>query len=245
MSEAAEIVFHDRKVAIARQAVRFGDVSFPLASIGGVLAKAPKKLRGGQERHRPAKRKAPSATKRLRVRSDLAMRHATWRLLMITDRIEKKILLQAPVERVWRAISEAARFGSWFGMAFDAPFAQGARLTGKIVPTTVDAEVAKLQKPFEGHPFEIFIERIEPMRRFSFRWHPYAIDRDVDYSKEPTTLIVFELEEAPGGTLLKISESGFDRIPLARRAKAFAANEGGWAKQTQLIEKYLAMQAGA
>jgi uncharacterized protein YndB with AHSA1/START domain len=164
---------------------------------------------------------------------------------MNTDRIEKTIVLRAPVERVWRAISEAERFGSWFGMAFDAPFAEGARLTGRIVPTTVDAEVAKMQEPFEGHPFEIFIERIEPMRRFSFRWHPHAIDPDVDYSKEPTTLILFELEEAPGGTLLRISESGFDRIPLARRAKAFAANEGGWAIQTTLIEKYLAMQRDA
>ncbi len=164
---------------------------------------------------------------------------------MNTDRIEKTIVLRAPVERVWRAISEAERFGSWFGMAFDAPFAEGAQLTGKIAPTTVDAEIAAKQKPFEGHPFEILIERIEPMRRFSFRWHPYAIDRDVDYSKEPTTLVLFELEEASGGTLLKISESGFDQIPLARRAKAFAANEGGWAIQTTLIEKYLALQRDA
>ena len=160
---------------------------------------------------------------------------------MNTDRIEKKVLLKAPIERVWRAISEAERFGSWFGMAFDAPFTEGARLTGRIRPTTVDAEVAAHQKPFEGHPFEIFIERIEPMKRFSFRWHPFAIERDVDYSKEPTTLIVFALEEAPDGVELTITESGFDRIPLERRAKAFAANEGGWTTQTQLIQKYLAL----
>jgi uncharacterized protein YndB with AHSA1/START domain len=163
---------------------------------------------------------------------------------MNTDRIEKKVVLKAPIERVWRAISEAERFGSWFGMAFDAPFAEGARLTGRIMPTTVDAEVATMQKPFEGHPVELFIERIEPMRRISFRWHPFAIEKDVDYSKEPTTLIVFALEEAPGGVLLTITESGFDRIPLERRAKAFAANEGGWAKQTELIQKYLAMHPG-
>jgi hypothetical protein len=91
--------------------------------------------------------------------------------------------------------------------------------------------------------FEFFVEGIEPMRMCSFRWHPHAVEPGVDYSKEPTTLIVFELEEVSGGTLLTISESGFDKIPLARRAKAFAANDGGWTMQTKLIEKYLAMQA--
>jgi len=161
---------------------------------------------------------------------------------MNTDRIEKKILLHAPCERVWNAISDSRQFGSWFGVAFDGPFVAGASLTGKIVPTSVDAEIAKLQKPHEGTAFEFFVDRIEPMRRCSFRWHPYAVEPGVDYAKEPTTLIVFELEEVPGGTLLTISESGFDKIPLARRAKAFAANDGGWTMQTKLIEKYLAMQ---
>lgn len=158
---------------------------------------------------------------------------------MSTDRIEKKIVLRAPQDRVWRAISNAKEFGSWFGVAFDAPFTEGARLTGKIVPTTVDAEVAKMQAPYAGKTFEWTVERIEPMRGISFRWHPYAVEEGVDYSKEPTTLIEFELAEAAGGVLLTITESGFDRIPLARRAKAFAANEGGWEMQTRLIEKYL------
>jgi uncharacterized protein YndB with AHSA1/START domain len=159
---------------------------------------------------------------------------------MSTDRIEKRILLRAPRERVWRAISDAKEFGSWFGVAFDGPFTQGARLTGKITPTTVDAEVAKMQEPYAGKAFDFTVERIEPMQRISFRWHPYAVEPGVDYSKEPTTLIEFELAEAAGGILLKISESGFDQIPLARRAKAFKANEGGWEIQTHLIEKYLA-----
>ena len=161
---------------------------------------------------------------------------------MNTDRIEKKILLQAPRERVWNAISDSRQFGSWFGVEFDGPFVAGASLTGKIVPTSVDAEIAKLQQPHAGLAFEFFVDRIEPMRRCSFRWHPYAVEPGVDYAKEPTTLIVFELEEVSGGTLLTISESGFDKIPLARRAKAFAANDGGWTMQTKLIEKYLAMQ---
>jgi uncharacterized protein YndB with AHSA1/START domain len=159
---------------------------------------------------------------------------------MSTDRIEKKIVLRAPRERVWRAISNAQEFGSWFGAAFDGPFAAGARLTGKIVPTTVDAEVGKMQEPYAGKAFEWTVERIEPMNKVSFRWHPYAVEEGVDYSKEPTTLIEFVLSDDPGGILLTITESGFDRIPLARRAKAFKANEGGWGMQVRLIEKYLA-----
>jgi uncharacterized protein YndB with AHSA1/START domain len=160
-----------------------------------------------------------------------------------TDRIEKRILLRAPLERVWRAVSDARQFGAWFGVAFDGPFAPGARMTGTIVPTKVDEEVAKLQKPHEGRAFEVTVDRIEPGRLFSFRWHPFAVDPSVDYSSEPTTLVVFELEEVAGGTSLTITESGFDRIPLARRAQAFTANEGGWTHQTKLIEKYLSHAA--
>lgn len=160
-----------------------------------------------------------------------------------TDRIEKKVLLRAPRERVWRAISDAKEFGSWFGVAFDGPFVAGKPITGKIVPTTVDAEVAKRQEPHRGVAFEFAVDRVEPMRLFSFRWHPYAVDKGVDYSKEPSTLVVFELDEAAGGTMLTVTESGFDRIPLERRAKAFAANEGGWNAQMKLIEKYLAAAA--
>jgi uncharacterized protein YndB with AHSA1/START domain len=158
-----------------------------------------------------------------------------------TDRIEKQILLRAPRERVWRAVSDAREFGSWFGLAIDGPFVPKTRITGRIAPTTVDPEVAKLQTPYAGTVFELWIERIEPMRLFSFRWHPYAIEPGIDYSKEETTLVVFELAEAAEGTLLTLSESGFDRIPLARRAKALTANEGGWSHQVRLIEKYLAM----
>jgi len=160
-----------------------------------------------------------------------------------TDRIEKKVLLRAPRERVWRAISDARQFGSWFGIKFDGPFVAGARTIGKMVPTTVDLEAARRQKQYEGFKFEFAIDRIEPQRLFSFRWHPFAVEPGVDYSKEQPTLVTFELEEEAGGTMLTVSESGFDRIPLERRAKAFAANEQGWAAQLKLIEKYLALAA--
>jgi uncharacterized protein YndB with AHSA1/START domain len=157
-----------------------------------------------------------------------------------SDRIEKRIILNAPRARVWKALTNADEFGTWFGVKFDGPFKAGAPLRGVIVKTKVDAEVAKAQEPYEGTPFEITVDRIEPERLFSFRWHPFAIDRNVDYSKEPTTLIEFTLEERADGVLVTVTESGFDRIPLERRAKAFTANEEGWTKVITLIEKYLA-----
>ncbi|MGH8216451.1 MAG: SRPBCC family protein [Rhodanobacteraceae bacterium] len=156
-----------------------------------------------------------------------------------TDRIEKQVLLKAPRERVWRALSEAGEFGTWFGVRFDAPFAEGATVTGKITPTEVDDEVAAMQKPHEGTPFEWVVERIEPMQRIAFRWHPFAMDEGVDYTSEPMTRIVFELHDAPEGVLLTLTESGFDALPPARRARALAANDDGWAHQMMLVAKYL------
>ena len=96
-----------------------------------------------------------------------------------------------------------------------------------------------MQKPYEGKAFDLEIVKVEPERIFSFRWHPYAVEPGVDFSKEPTTLIVFELHDAEGGVLLTVTESGFDQIPLERRAKAFKANDGGWAKQMELINAYV------
>lgn len=158
----------------------------------------------------------------------------------IPDRIRKETTLRAPLERVWRAISDARSFGAWFGVDFDGPFVAGGVVRGRIAPTQVDPEVAKLQEPYAGFPFELTVERIEPMTTFSFRWHPFAVDPKVDYSHEPTTLVVFELREVANGTHLTITESGFDGIPLERRANAFTANDGGWAHQAILLEKYLA-----
>jgi len=149
---------------------------------------------------------------------------------MNTDRIEKKILLRAPRERVWRALADATEFGTWFGMKLDGPFVHGARLQGVISPTTVDAEVGKAQEAHEGTQFELAIERMEPERLFSFRWHQSA---------EPATLVEFALEETGDGVLLTVTESGFDQIPLERRAKAFAANEQGWGMMVRVIEKYV------
>jgi|SRR5437660_8355844 len=146
-----------------------------------------------------------------------------------TDKIEKRILLRAPRSRVWRALSDAQEFGSWFGVQLAGRFEPGARVSGKVT-----------HPGYEHLTFEISVERMEPERFFSWRWHPAPVDAGVDYSKEPTTLVVFELEDAAGGTMLKVVESGFDKIPLERRAKAFELNDEGWGLQMKAIERHVA-----
>ena len=157
----------------------------------------------------------------------------------MSDRIEKKILLRATRDRVWRALSDSAEFGTWFGVKFENAFAPGAHLVGFISPTQVNKEVGDAQKAHEGKRFEITIERMEPERLFSFRWHPHAIDPNHDYSAEPTTLIEFTLDDAPEGILLTVTESGFDKLPPARRAEAFTGNEMGWTIMVTSIQAYV------
>jgi len=158
---------------------------------------------------------------------------------MSTDKIEKKILLRAPRARVWRAISDSTEFGTWFGLKLNGPFRTGAVMNGVLTPSMVIPSVGESQKPYEGMKFDFTIERIEPQRLFSFRWHPGAADPNMDYSSEPTTLVEFLLEDAPGGVMLTVTESGFDKIPLARRAQAFKSNDGGWSEMVKVIEAYV------
>ncbi|MDV3127122.1 SRPBCC family protein [Mycobacterium sp. 21AC1] len=162
---------------------------------------------------------------------------------MSSDRIEKEVLLRAPLDRVWRAISNAEEFGRWFGVRFDGPFVPGASLSGVMTPTEVDAEVAASQEPYAGEADTWHIVAVEAPHRLSFRWHPYAVEPGVDYSAEPTTLVEFTLIEQADGVLLKIVESGFDAIPADRRVSAFESNSEGWAAQTELVRKYLAQDA--
>lgn len=161
------------------------------------------------------------------------------------DRIQKSILLKAPRDRVWRAIADSGEFGTWFGVAVEGKFVPGGTLAARIAPTKLDPEVAMLQEPYAGMLLEIAVDRIEPMRLFSFRWHPFAVDAGVDYAQEPQTLVVFKLDVVPGGTMLTITESGFGQLPSGRREKALEANDGGWQHQTKLIERYVEMRAGA
>ena len=145
-----------------------------------------------------------------------------------TNRIEKTVTLAAPRARVWQAIADARQFGEWFRVRLDGEFAVGAAIRGNIT-----------YPGYEYITMEVLVERMEPERFFSYRWHPYAIDPKVDYSPEPMTLVEFTLEDAPGGTRLTIVESGFDRIPLARRAEAFRMNSDGWGEQMQNVERYV------
>ncbi len=154
-------------------------------------------------------------------------------------KIEKHVVLRAPLERVWRAISDAEEFGRWFGVRFDGPFVAGTSVTAAISPTIVDSEVAKRQEAHAGVRSTWQIVAIEPQRRFAYRWHPFAIDPDVDYDHEPTTLVEFTLSEQSDGVLLTITESGFEAIPEARRGPSFEANGEGWAIQTTLVRKYI------
>ena len=147
---------------------------------------------------------------------------------MDTDRIEKSVLLRAPRSRVWRAITNVEEFGTWFGVRLESAFAQGARVQGRI--TTPG---------YEHLTMDITIETVDPERLFSYRWHPYAIEPGMDYSREPTTLVEFRLDEVAGGTRLTVVESGFDRIPAARRAEAFRRNDEGWAQQVKNIERHV------
>ena len=146
-----------------------------------------------------------------------------------TDRIEKEIVLRAPRSRVWRALANADEFGAWFGMKVDGAFAPGGRVRGQM--TLHDRGLVT---------FDIAIERMDPETRMSYRWHPYAFEPGVDYSSEPTTLVEFQLEETADGTKLTVVESGFDRLPAARRAEALRMNDSGWAGQLENIARYVA-----
>jgi uncharacterized protein YndB with AHSA1/START domain len=157
---------------------------------------------------------------------------------MSMDRIKKQILIRAPHSRVWKALADSKEFGRWFGVEFEDPFLVGKTVSGLIVGTLVDPEVAALQKVHNGKRMDLVVEAIEPERRLALRWHPHAVEENLDYSKEPTTLIEFTIEDVAGGVMVTVTESGFDQIPLARRAKAFEANSGGWEIMVKVLDKY-------
>ncbi len=148
---------------------------------------------------------------------------------MNTDFIEKRIELKAPVSRVWRALTDHEEFGQWFRVKLDGPFAPGRVSRGRIA-----------YPGFEHVKWEATVQVMEPERLFSFTWHPYAIDPKVDYSTEPPTLVEFRLAPSATGTLLVVRESGFDKVPAARRSEAFRMNDAGWAEQMQNIESHVA-----
>jgi uncharacterized protein YndB with AHSA1/START domain len=144
------------------------------------------------------------------------------------DQIEKRIELKAPVSRVWRALTDYREFGEWFRVNLEGPFVPGEKAQGYIT-----------WPGYEHVRFTAVIQKMEPERLFSFTWHPYSVDTNVDYESETPTLVEFKLEEAAGGTLLTVTESGFDKIPADRRAEAFRRNDGGWTQQMKNIETHV------
>lgn len=147
----------------------------------------------------------------------------------MSDRIEKRIELKAPVSRVWRALTNYREFGQWFRVKLDGPFVVGQVSRGHIT-----------YPGYEHLKWEAVVQKMEPERLFSFTWHPYAVDPNVDYSNEPATLVEFRLEQTAEGTLLRLAESGFDKIAAERRPEAFRRNDGGWTEQMKNIEAHIA-----
>ncbi len=145
-----------------------------------------------------------------------------------TDRIEKKVHLKAPRARVWKALTDAEEFGRWFGVKLEGPFIPGERARGRIT-----------HPGYEHVTMEIVVDRMEPEHTFAWRWHPAAVEPDVDYASEPMTVVAFTLEEQDGGTLLTVVESGFDAVPMTRRQTALRLNTEGWEGQMRNIERHV------
>jgi uncharacterized protein YndB with AHSA1/START domain len=147
----------------------------------------------------------------------------------VNDRIEKRIELRAPVDRVWRALTDHREFGEWFRVKLEGPFVPGQASRGRIT-----------YPGYEHVKWEAVVKDMTPPALFSFTWHPYAIDPNVDYSTETPTLVEFRLQPTQQGTLLVITESGFDRIPARRQIEALRMNDGGWTEQIKNIERHVA-----
>jgi uncharacterized protein YndB with AHSA1/START domain len=156
------------------------------------------------------------------------MKNTTQSPMTNTNSIEKQIILRAPRARVWRALTDAAEFGTWFGVRLEGSFEVGKSARGRIT-----------HPGYEHIVFDMLIERMDAPTLFAYRWHPYAIEPLVDYSTEPMTLVEFKLEEVEGGTMLTLIESGFDRVPLDRRAEAFRMNDQGWTEQMENIRRHV------
>ncbi len=146
----------------------------------------------------------------------------------MSDIIEKSIVINAPVERVWHAISDYREFGEWFRVALDQPFVAGQPSTGHIT-----------YPGYEHCRWNADVVAVEAPRLLSFRAHPHAVDPNVDYSAEPKTLVEFTLEAEGEATRLTVVESGFDSIPEHRRAEAFRMNDHGWTLQVENVRAYI------
>ncbi len=145
-----------------------------------------------------------------------------------TNQIRKQIDLNAPLDRVWNALTDYKEFGTWFGAKLESPFVEGEPTLGQ-----------NLHPGYEHVSFRIVIKDIKPQTLFSYYWHPYSVDTNVDYSHETPTLVEFTLEPLDNGTRLVVLESGFDNVPASRRDEAFRMHEKGWSAQLVNIERHV------
>ena len=143
------------------------------------------------------------------------------------SRIDRTIKIDAPVERVWRALTNAEDLSSWFQV----------RIEGTIAPGS-DVWMTSVHPDHAGQRFPVKIAEMAPPHRLVWQWHPGAVDPNVDYSREPRTTVTFALAPTDGGTLLTVSETGFNEISLARRAKAYQDNSQGWAEVLVWLQRY-------
>jgi uncharacterized protein YndB with AHSA1/START domain len=150
----------------------------------------------------------------------------------MSNQVEKKIEIKAPVSRVWQALTDYREFGEWFRVKLDGPFVAGEVSRGRMT-----------YPGYEHYKWEVVVKQIVPERLFSYTWHPYALDQSRDYSQETPTLVEFRLEKTVNGTLLTVTESGFDKVPQDRRDEAYRANDNGWSIQVKNIEEYLARKS--
>jgi uncharacterized protein YndB with AHSA1/START domain len=146
----------------------------------------------------------------------------------MNNRIEKQIEIAAPVTRVWRALTDSKEFGEWFRVKLEGPFVAGQPVSGQLT-----------WPGYEHLRMELFVKTIEPENYFSYTWHPNATDPKMDYSKETPTLVEFRLAETAGGTLVTVTESGFEKLPSGRQEIALLRNESGWQQQMGNIKAYV------
>jgi uncharacterized protein YndB with AHSA1/START domain len=144
------------------------------------------------------------------------------------SRIDRSITIKAPPDRVWRALTNADELSEWFHVSIEGKITAGAEVW--MTSTHVG---------YEGQRFQVLIAEMSAPHRLVWKWHPGAVEPNVDYSSEPRTTVTFTLEPVAEGTRLSVSETGFDAIALARRAKVYQDNTQGWTEVVEWIKRHV------
>jgi uncharacterized protein YndB with AHSA1/START domain len=146
---------------------------------------------------------------------------------MNTDRIEREVVIDAPIERVWSALTQPASVSSWFSNG------------NKVTIDLREGGVMALDQGDHG-AFQTVIVSVSPPNLFSFRWA--SAYPDVLATEDNSTLVEFTLKATPEGTVLRVVESGFDalEIPADRVEHAgFENHSKGWTGVVAEFVKYV------